>query len=452
MRGIGALLAIGAIASAVAGCNSATTETNGSNEATVTTGVSFWQNQYGVTFTNTAADWIIYKGCWGPTKRHGTNLTVGPGYIARVILKTPSPTGNVLLNDEAPAKDENGGTIGFTHPGFAGLGGFAWHHSRGQAPYTFDFNNAWELAGRVCAEDHGGFGVSGAQVTDGPRIDTDGSGVLGIDVDFTDGWTTNRPLLTVRYLYRVYPTSVTMWAQVVERCDGGDCGSGTPGPAYIGEPKFVAAINGAGGGYHRLAMFDDQDHIGTNQMSRNARCFYTKANPYVATGQCDDVRRVRAQFDYATDDSDDGLCDADHPCLNTVMQAYSVDADGKITPGHDASLWNGSPDGLDAWARLSATREAVNAVDSPSGGAQWSCHGASTALQQNRRWELVGLSKDDQDQYTNATFYFHGWESGTGAYDCEPHSRRFGPDGESFAVTAEFSLRGLPTPMTHEAQ
>ena len=35
--------------------------------------------------------------------------------------------------------------------------------------------------------------------------------------------------------------------------------------------------------------------------------------------------------------------------------------------------------------------------------------------------------------------YFHAWESGTGCYDCEkPLSRRFGPDGERFAVYAQF--------------
>ena len=29
---------------------------------------------------------------------------------------------------------------------------------------------------------------------------------------------------------------------------------------------------------------------------------------------------------------------------------------------------------------------------------------------------------------------------GTGAYDCEPLSRRFGPEGESFAVHAEYNI------------
>lgn len=122
------------------------------------------------------------------------------------------------------------------------------------------------------------------------------------------------------------------------------------------------------------------------------------------------------------------------------MQAYPVDADGTLTPGRNPSPWEDAPFGLDAWARLSASRERANPADSAFGGAQWSCHGGSTGSENNRRWELVGMGKDGAGRYTSAAMYFHAWESGTGAYDCEPLSRRFGPDGERFAVYAQFAF------------
>jgi len=415
-------------------------ELTGAQKDSVDGAVSFWQNEYGVTFTNDDGDWVVYTGCYGPAARGGENTTVGPGYIARVVLKKATPAGQKVVNDEGPFEDPNGNVIGFTAIGHAGLGGFTWHHSRGNAPFTFGPNEAWEISGRICAVDHGGFGVSGAKVVDGPRLDDSGHGALAIDVDFTDGWTNGAPLLTLRYVYRVEHDVVKMWTMVIERCGNGDCGSGAPGAAYIGEPKFVSAVNG--GGYRRLAMFNTANEIAQNSVSSNGSCLWTGASPTKSTGQCDGDHRIRARFDYgALDSGTNGNCDSNsHQCLNTVMQAYPVDDDGNLTPGREPSLWEGAPFGLDAWARASASRGQANPNDSPFGGAQWSCHGGSTGSENNRRWELVGLSKDGGDRYTNAAMYFHAWESGTGTYDCEPMSRRFGPDGERFAVYAQFAF------------
>ncbi len=406
----------------------------------VTAGVAFSQNEYGVTFTNGDGDWVIYTGCWGPKARGGENLTVGPGYIARVVLKKATPAGRTIVDDEGPDRDPQGNAIGFTHIGHAGLGGFNWHHSRGQAPFTFGPDQAWEISGRLCAEDHGGFGVAGAKVIDGPRLEADGTGALAIDVDFTDAWTQGSPLLTVRYVYRVEKSVVKMYAMVVERCADGACGSGAPGEAFLGEPKFVAAVNG--GGYRRLAMFNTANEIATNSVSSNGSCVWTGANPTKSTGQCDGDHRVRGRFDYGDLGSgEDGGCDSTtHLCLNAVMQAYPVEHDGNIVPGRQPATWEDAPFGLDRWAKLAASRREASPTDSAFGGAQWGCHGGSTGSENNRRWELVGMSKDGQGRFTSAALFFHAWESGTGAYDCEPLSRRFGPDGERFAVYAQFAM------------
>lgn len=430
---------------ALSGCGAAAesgedTELERVLEDAVDPAVSFTQNQYGVTFTNSDGDWVVYTGCYGPSARGGENVTVGPGYIARVVLNKDTPAGRTVVDDEGPLTNAGGHTIGFTAVGHAGLGGFNWHHSRGKAPFTFDGNSAWEISGRVCAVDRGGFGVSAATVVDGPRLDGDGNGALTIDVDFTDGFTQGVPLMTVRYVYRVQSTVVKMWAMVVQRCGNGECGVDAPGPAYIGEPKFVSSVNG--GGYRRLAMFNTANKIATNSVSSNGKCLWTGASPTKSTGQCDGDHRVRARFDYGSLDSDtDGGCDSKtHLCLNTVMQAYPVDADGGLTPGRKPAPWEDAPFGLDAWARAAASREQASSSDSPFGGAQWSCHGGSTGSEINRRWELVGMSKDAKGQFTSAGMFFHAWESGTGCYDCEPLSRRFGPDGERFAVYAQFSF------------
>lgn len=52
-----------------------------------------------------------------------------------------------------------------------------------------------------------------------------------------------------------------MDAGIAARCADGACGSGAPGEAFIGEPKFVSAVNG--GGYRRFAMFNTANESGT---------------------------------------------------------------------------------------------------------------------------------------------------------------------------------------------
>jgi hypothetical protein len=121
------------------------------------------------------------------------------------------------------------------------------------------------------------------------------------------------------------------------------------------------------------------------------------------------------------------------------MRAYPADADGGVTPGKAGRPWEGSGIGFDRWAELATSRPLVNSADTAQGGATWACY-TNPSTPQNRRWELVSWQKDAQGRLGAAQFGFHAWEGGTGAYDCEPLSRRFGPEGETFAVSAQYSL------------
>lgn len=405
-------------------------------------GVSCLRNQYGVTFTNGDGQWVVYTGCFGPKKRGGENVSVGPGYIARVTLAKTPPNGNPKIVDDEQAPGKYNGVL--NAPGFGGLGAFGWHHSRGNGSYDFDFDNAWNLDGRHCAEDGGGFGVSGAEVVEGPSVDASGVGALSVDVFFTDGWTKDAPLMRVRYRYRFHADVVKMWAAATAHCDHGNCGDGAPGPAYIKEPKFVAGITG--GAYKRMMVLNDQSQVAQNSASGTGYCVWRGTDPTKSTGQCDADRRTRARFDYrdalpssAADNGGD--CDTgSHPCFNVVMRAYATATNGDVGIGGSTALWEGSGIGLDAWATQAATRTPVSSADSSSGGALWSCHGGDPAHQRQRRWELAGGTKNASGEFQRTSVFFHAWEGGTGAYDCEPLSRRFGPEGESFSVHAEYAV------------
>jgi hypothetical protein len=405
-------------------------------------GVSCKRNQYGITFGNDDGEWVIYTDCYGPKKRGGENVAVGPGYIARVTLQRTPPDGNRTIIDDEQGPGKHNGVL--NAPGFGGLGAFGWHHSRGKGSYDFGDDNAWNLDGRHCAEDNGNFGVSGAQVVEGPSVSEDGVGALSVDVFFTDGWTQGAPLMSVRYRYRFHHDVVKMWAAATQHCDKGMCGSDTPGPAYIKEPKFVAGVTG--GGYKRLLILNDESQVATNSVSTTKYCAWRGTDPVKSTGQCDADRRARARFDFRdalpTSAADNGGdCDTgSHPCFNVVMRGYQTPTNGDVSIGGSTSAWEGSGVGLDAWALSAAARSAVNVADSPAGNAQWSCHGGDPDLQQQRRWELAGGPKNGSGEYQAASVFFHAWEGGTGAYDCEPLSRRFGPEGESFAIHAEYAV------------
>src|SRR2546421_12686271 len=77
-------------------------------------------NRDQVTFANRDGRWTIFLRCLGPRAHGGRNLTVGPGYVARVVRGSD---GAVITNDVRPV----GGT---NAPGAGGLGELGWHGAR----------------------------------------------------------------------------------------------------------------------------------------------------------------------------------------------------------------------------------------------------------------------------------------------------------------------------------
>ena len=78
-------------------------------------------------------------------------------------------------------------------------------------------------------------GVARASVVDQPSLAAEGTGSLGVRVEFRDGW--QDPVMAVTYRYLVEPKMV-MCRVEVEQCwqqDGW-------GQAFVKEPKLVAAV------------------------------------------------------------------------------------------------------------------------------------------------------------------------------------------------------------------
>jgi Dictyostelium (slime mold) repeat len=397
---------------------------------------SFTQDNDKVTFTNSDASWVIYKRCIGPSQRGGANLTVGPGYVAKVTVPNGSGGNTVVVNDEDVLCKSGGvpctGAKAGPNWGWGGLGSFGWHHARGPGP--LGPNNAWDASGRFCQADTG-VGVTSATITKGPVIDSGGVGELEMDVYFGDIWTSQ--LMRVRYKYRIYSSVVKMWALVTEHCPNGNCGVNPPGPAYIKEPKFVAESI-IGGGFTNITTFND---AGTSVGTYSAGA----TNPdSIGNGQSSNSGRSRVKFDYATTST--ACNNTTHPCLNVVMRRLPTPSTDDISPGGATSDWQNpagatSPTGLDGWAVASQTRAAIDPADTStacSGGSAGN-DTSSTAL---RRWEYGGWKNTNSPTapYTRVGVAFHGWEGGPGAYNCGALSRLFGPDNERWAVHGEFSI------------
>jgi hypothetical protein len=386
------------------------------------------QNQWGVTFINNDATWVVYKDCFGMNYRGGTNLTVGPGYIARVTRKD----GVKIVEDErklwTPSPTDPGK---FLEPG-GGLGGFAWHHARGPlSGFQFSNNNAWPIEGRYCFSDLG-FGVH-RTVVSGPTKFSDTEAGLEMDVYFRE-WCSSRDIMRVTYKYRVYPSVVKLWVLVTELDDG--CVAYAPDAlAFIKEPKFVAKVLPAN--YTRLQVFKNDNTLAENQQESN-QCSWLGANPQADTRQCDNDRRARFRWDYGTTVTGAGNCGSvtSNPCLAVVGRAY--DNASHLPLFGTTYLWEKSGRGIDHWAVVSTppARAQANTVDGPEGGGfhPGTCNRPLNG-ELERRWELTG-----GPGWGGFTGLMHGWEGGTGAYDCEPQSVRFGPQNESWGMHFQFSI------------
>ncbi len=338
----------------------------------------------GVTFRNLDGAWTIYTRC---------SDGAGPGYIARVVR-----------SDGVAVSDDRHRTGGSNKPGNGGLGEFGWHGARRHGG-AFDYDYAWTIDGRTC----GDVGVGRAALVEAPRV-VDGVGRMTIDVFLRDNHVApGRPMVRVRYRYRIRPHVVRAAIVVTELCRDGRCG--WQGRAYVKEPKLQASVTG--GGYSRLVVLDAHGRAARNTLEHGGSpCVWAGVDARRQTGQCDDPERETVRFE-----------GTQAPALNVRMTAVGA-------------LWQ-SGRGLDGWALASAQRAAYARSDSLLDGVRWGCKAASTGNALLRRWELGGGAKRG-GTYVAASAMFPGWEGGRGFGDCEPLSRAFGPGGESWNVLASY--------------
>lgn len=340
-------------------------------------------------FHNEGGAWTVYTRCVGTSR-----TTVGPGYVARVVRGD----GVTVTNDVRRRS-------GLNAPGFGGLGAFGWHGARRHGG-TFDYDHAWTIDARNCGEP----GVVGARVVDPPHIQNE-IGRLTVDVLLADNHVDpRRPIVRVRYRYRIDAHVVHVAITITELCAYGRCG--WDGRAFVKEPKLVANING--GGYRRLVVLDADNRLAHNRIEHTGEaCVWRGTDAHRQTGQCDDDARAIVRFE------------GPHvAALNVRMAAVGAP-------------WE-SGRGLDGWAVASSTRRAYARTDSLNDGIRWSCKARDPANGILRRWELGGGTKDSRGAYRAAAAMFPGWEGGRGYGDCEPGSRVFGGRGESWNALAAY--------------
>jgi hypothetical protein len=337
--------------------------------------------------SNEQGQWTVRTIC-----RTGRRLTVGPGYVSRLV----SRDGTVLVDDWLPR-----GTL--NDPRFGGLGAFGWHHARGRpGRLRFHGRNAWEISSRVCARPNGGFGVVRSTVAEAPAVDGDAV-TFAIDVFFSDMFTYPKPLLSVRYRYRFEPSLVRTWVDVRPLCAGGRCGR-TRMRAFVKEPKLVAHARNV---FSTMSVYDA---TGTRVCAGDPAGPAT--GPILETTQCDTPSRDRLRFEPCAPD-----------CLEVRARAS------------ERQPWVGASSGLDGWARSAARRPSAYRRDTPSvDGVVWPCHGGNPRDARQRRWELAGRRAGPLGAL------FPAWEGGRGGYDCEPLARTFGAHGERWTAYLEYAL------------
>jgi hypothetical protein len=356
--------------------------------------VSVAERPGSLVITNEVGTWTVRTRCTS-----GRTLTVGPGYVSRLV----AADGTLLVDDR-----RRRGTL--NDPEFGGLGAFGWHHARGRpGRLRFRWNNAWELSGRVCARNNGGFGVVGAVLV-GPLRNEGDAVEFRIDVLFADAYTYPRPLLRASYSYRFEPTLVRSRVDLFPLCPRGRCGR-TGALAFVKEPKLVAHLTG--GSFTRMATFGADGSLA---------CIYLgggpPAGPILDTGQCEAPSRARLRFDYGTATSGaDGGC-AEATCLDVAVEQP----------------------GLDAWAREAARLPPAFPRDTASvDGVVWHCNGPSPGAAGVRRWETTGrLTRNGR--YLSLGGIFPAWEGGRGGYDCEPLARTFPAGSPRYSVELTYSL------------
>jgi hypothetical protein len=424
--------------------------------------VTFQETASWIDWKNDLGTFRVWKECRGPNPGPlyiGHDGSVGPGYVAAVWNKS----GELVLDDTEVAAH-----LG-PNSGATGLGMFGFHLARGYAPFTTvdarGGQHVWQIAGRFCnanrrPTDWGGYRGFGVRSFSSPSSgsyqapEVQGNvGRFAIEVVLGDD---HSDLVRVRYTYRIGSNYVKSYVRVTTLCGGGSCDAqAAGGNAFLKEPKLTVGVNPPDPdavGYAQMNIFSDAGHTATTLDRRNdwsnacgaspgypansELCEWGGVNPRNSTGQCNDPARRRVRFWRPG-----RVCAGDPSCL--VVAARAVDTElGTSTP------WQG-PLGLDGWAlaNVSDRRQQASKVDSPNGGLEAdNCHGGDSSKIAVRRWEMAGYAKTAGCSYENALASFHGWEGGTGFYDCEPLYYRFGASGESWVNVLSYGFGAAPLP------
>ena len=168
-----------------------------------------------VVLSNDAGDWSVWKRLvWSA----GGERVVGPGYVGRFEPRGELP----------PFVDDFRASGAINDPRFGGLGAFGWHHARAG-------RGAWDIDGRLDAARNGGFGVARASVIEPASVAADGTGRVGVRVEFRDGW--QDAVMSVTYRYLVAPRLLISLIDVEQRWRGDG-----EGQAFVKGPKLVAAV------------------------------------------------------------------------------------------------------------------------------------------------------------------------------------------------------------------
>jgi hypothetical protein len=324
-----------------------------------------------IVLSNEAGNWHVWKElAWSADGQR----VVGPGYVAR--LERPDGLPPLVDDFRAP------GTI--NDPRFGGLGAFGWHHARAGW-------GAWDIHGRLDAARNDGFGVARAYVVERPSIAGDGTGRVGVRVEFRDGW--QDPVLAVTYRYLVEPRIVICVIEAEQRWqqDGS-------GQAFVKEPKLVTAVAPA----YRLV-----DVYGSAGALLRRVDLGNLSEPWTQTAQIGAHGREGIAF-----------LGSAPLTLTVTMQAWN---------GKEVLPWYGTGVGFDGWAQAAQGRPAYS-----DRGARY-CLGDAGRLR--RRWEVAARTDDPA-----LSCLFHAWEGGSGFSDCMDASRAFGPPGEAWSVVATYRL------------
>jgi len=250
----------------------------------------------------------------------------------------------------------------------------------------------------------------------------------------------------VIYRWRFHTNNVQLWADVIENCNNGSCGSAGAPPAWIKGPKFIAGVRNTGKKFTQITVWG----------GGKALCAAAAANPFNATGQCSAAARSRFQFNYATPKTlSGGGYDPAQPanctayvdgCFSAVFESllpdditYQPGSNG-VTPGNLVEPWYNGTGGMNNWANDMDYQQAESTATN--------CNGNVLPSSQER-WESVGDKLTSTgargtyaDPFTDASGFAFGWEDCTTVESAQSLYRAYENEGMDYGTYASFGFAG----------